>query len=29
LIKPSGFLRPLHGDPRFAAVLRKMNLPLD
>jgi serine/threonine-protein kinase len=28
-IKSSGFLRPLHGDPRFAAVLRKMNLPLE
>jgi hypothetical protein len=29
LIKSNRFLRDLRGDPRYTALLRKMNLPLD
>ena len=28
-LKCNPLLRSLHGDPRFAALLKKMNLPLD
>ncbi len=28
-LKLTRFLRPLHDDPRFTALLKKMNLPLD
>jgi len=28
-IKIDPFLTSLHGDPRYAALLRKMNLPVD
>ena len=28
-VKGSPFLRSIRGDPRYAALLKKMNLPLD
>ena len=28
-VKVDPLLRKLHGDPRYAALLKKMNLPLD